>query len=190
MPAVAEQQSSEVSVPQTGSHEKASPESIFRSLVEFALRDRREPELKSLQGEIDALATKAVTANFEPFREAAEDLLRVLRVSYGQVARFVQGDFRQDASFYLGQLHALAEIADRVRQRRLSKDVIELVISNESSMKVLRAVLSLGSVGGSELAAEVGMKESNLSTLCTRLVDREVLRADRYGRRVRYSPRH
>jgi DNA-binding MarR family transcriptional regulator len=178
----------EASVPQKASHEHASPESIFRSIVELALSDRKEPELKSLQGEIDAMATKAVMANFEPFRDAAEDLLRVLRVSYGQVARFVEGDFRQDAGFYLGQLHVLAEIADKVRQRRLSRDVIELVMRNQSSMKVLRVVLSSGSIGASELANKVGMKESNLSTLCTQLVDREILRADRYGRRVRYSP--
>lgn len=186
MPAVAEPQISEVVAPEKTNYQDV--ESVFRATLESAFRDLKEPELKTLQGEIDALATKAATANFAPFREATEELLRVLRLSYGQVARFVQGDFRQHPSFYLGQLYILAEIADKVRQRRLSRDVIELVMRSNHAIEILRTAVSLGSVGASELASKVGMQESNLSTLCGQLVNREVLRADRYGKRVRYSP--
>ena len=97
------------------------PDSLLRSAAESAFRDRKEQDLERLQAEIDAITAKAVTANFEPFRDAAEDLLRILRLAFGQVARFVEGDFRQQASFYLGQLHALAEIAEKARQRRLPR---------------------------------------------------------------------
>src|SRR5438445_5004735 len=92
------------------------PGSGLRSAAECAFRDHKEQDLERLQGEIDALTAKAVAANFDPFRDAAESLLKVLRLAFGQVARFVEGDFREQASFYLGQLHAVAEIAERVRQ--------------------------------------------------------------------------
>ena len=163
-------------------------ESRLREAVESALRDQKEGEFRTVQGEIDALATKAITAHFEPFREGVEELLRILRFSYALVARFVRGDFRKEPSFYLGQLYLLAEIADKVRQRRLPRDVIELVAGSGRAVDVLRTVTLLGTVGASELAEKVGMQESNLSTLCSRLVDREIMRADRYGQRLRYSP--
>lgn len=164
------------------------PDSLLRSAAESAFRDRKEQDLQRLQGEVDVLTAKAVTANFEPFRDGAEDLLRILRLAFGQVARFVEGDFRQQASFYLGQLHALAEIAEKVRQRRLPRDVVDLVTRKEPSERILRAIVDRGSIGASDLANEVGMKESNLSTLCKELAARELLRSDRFGKRVRYSP--
>ncbi|MGE5114726.1 MAG: hypothetical protein ACM3JB_28020 [Acidobacteriaceae bacterium] len=186
MPTVAEAPSSELI-----SSAKQNPEDLelrLRKAVEAALRDQKEGELQTVQGEIDSLATKAVAAHFEPFREEAERLLRILRSCYALVARFVQGDFRKEPSFYLGQLYLLAEMADKLRQRRLPKDVIELVASSGRAVDVLRTLTSLGSVGASELAEKIGMQESNLSALCGRLVDREIMRADRYGQRLRYSP--
>jgi hypothetical protein len=70
----------------------------------------------------------------------------------------------------------------------LPKDVIEHVASSGRAVEVLRTLTSVGSVGASELAEKIGMQESNLSALCGRLVDREIMRADRYGQRLRYSP--
>ena len=164
------------------------PESRLRSAAESAFCDHIEQDLDRLQGEIDAMVTKAVTANFEPFRDGAENLLQILRLAFGQVARFVEGDFRQHASFYLGQLHTLAEIAEKVRQRRLPREVVDLVTRKGPSERILRSVVAHGSIGASELAKEVSVKESNLSTLCKELAARELLRSDRFGKRVRYSP--
>ncbi len=167
---------------------EVTTDSPLRSAAESAFRDRKEQDLERLQAEIDVLTAKAVTANFEPFRDAAESLLKNLRLSFGQVARFVEGDFREHASFYLGQLHAIAEITERVRQRRLPKDAVELVTRNGPTERVLRTVVEHGSIGASDLAKEVEMKDSNLSTLCKQLAARELLRSDRFGKRVRYSP--
>src|SRR5882762_260084 len=82
----------------------------------------KDQQLERLQGEIDAIRAKTVAAGYEPFRDGAENLLRVIRVVFGQVARFAEGNFRENASFYLGQLHALAEMAETVRRRRLPKE--------------------------------------------------------------------
>jgi hypothetical protein len=161
---------------------------VVECFAEVAFRDHNERDLERLQGEIDAISAKAVAASFEAFRDAADDLLRTLRVSFGQLARFALGDFRNEPSFYLGQLHALSEIVERVRQRRLPKDAMDLVARKEPAEGILRTVLERNSIGASELAAAVNMQESNLSTLCKELTTRQLLRADRFGKRVRYSP--
>src|SRR2546422_846639 len=167
---------------------EATLASRLGSVAESAFRDHKDQDFEKLQGEIDAITVKTVSTSFEPFREGAEHLLRTLRSAFGQVARFTEGDFRERASFYLGQLHALAEITERVRHRRLPKDAVALVTRKEPSARILRTVVGRGSIGASELAKEVGMQESNLSTLCKELAARELLRADRFGKRVRYSP--
>jgi hypothetical protein len=176
-----------LTTPETVSVE-ASAASRLRSTAEVAFRDHNERDLERLQGEIDAISAKAVAASFEAFRDAADDLLRTLRVSFGQLARFALGDFRNEPSFYLGQLHALSEIVERVRQRRLPKDAMDLVARKEPAERILRTVLERNSIGAAELAAAVNMQESNLSTLCKELTTRQLLRADRFGKRVRYSP--
>ena len=176
-----------LTTPETVSAE-ASAESRLRSTAEVAFHGHHERDLERLQGEIDVITAKAVAASFEPFRDAADHLLRTLRFSFGQLARFAQGDFRNEPSFYLGQLHALSEIVERVRQRRLPKDAIELVARKEPAARILRTVLERNSIGASELAAAVNMQESNLSNLCKELTTRQLLRADRFGKRVRYSP--
>lgn len=167
---------------------EATRETRLRAAAESAFRDRKDQDLERLQGEIDALTAKALAANFDPFRDAADSLLKVLRLAFGQVARFVEGDFREQASFYLGQLHAVAEMAERVRQQRLPREAVELVTRNAPAERVLRTVVDRGSIGASDLATEIGMKDSNLSTLCKELTSRELLRSDRFGKRVRYSP--
>ncbi len=86
-------------------------------------------------------------------------------MAFGQVVRLAEGDFREQANFYLGQLHGISEIDERVRQRRLPKDAVELVTRNAPAERILRAVVERGSIGASDLAREVGMKDSNLSTL-------------------------
>jgi DNA-binding MarR family transcriptional regulator len=176
-----------LTAPEVGQTDVTS-ETRFRTTAESALRHHKEPGLQQLQGEIDALTARTVMAIFEPYRDEAEGTLKLLRLAFGQVARFNEGDFRQQASFYLGQLHAASEIAERVRQRHLPKEAVELVTRNASAERILRIVVERGSIGASDLAREAGMKDSNLSDLCKKLVGRELLRSDRFGRRVRYSP--
>jgi hypothetical protein len=166
----------------------AIPEGRLTAIAEAAFRKRDDQGLENLQGEIDAITAKTVSTSFEPFREEGDGLLRTLRSAFGQIARFAEGDFREQASFYLGQLHSLAEITERVRHRRLPREAVALVTRREPAARILRAVVERGSIGASDLAREVRIQESNLSALCKELSSRELLRADRFGRRVRYSP--
>src|SRR5258707_4424948 len=109
------------------------PEARLTAVAEAAFRGRDDQGLEKSQGEIDAITAKSVSTSFEPFREGADGLLRTLRSAFGQIARFADGDFREKASFYLGQLHSLAEVTERVRHRRLPREALALVINREPS---------------------------------------------------------
>jgi len=149
---------------------------------------KQESGAQALQNELDALTAKVCATAFELFREEFDGLLRLLRNSYGQVARFVQGDFREQPAFYLGQLHVLAELAHRLGHQRVPRGAVELVARSKIMERILRRVVEEKSVGAAELANKLGLEESNLSSTCKPLVQKELLRRDRFGKRVRYSP--
>jgi len=144
--------------------------------------------LGSLQNELDCLTAKVVRVTFETFREEFDNLIQLLRNAYGQVARFAEEDFRQDASFYLGQLHALAEITHRLGNQRAPREALEAVARSQIAKRILSKTAQEKSIGARDLAKELGMEESNLSAVCEFLVKKELLRRDRFGKRARYSP--
>lgn len=150
--------------------------------------EKKEENVEPLQNLFDALTAKVVAIAFEVFRDPFDALLRLLRNSYGQIARFVDGDFRQDPSFYLGQLHALGEVAHRLAHQRVPREAVELVARSQVMENVVTKVVEEGSIGATDLARELGMAESNLSATCKLLVEKELLRRHRFGKRVRYAP--
>jgi DNA-binding MarR family transcriptional regulator len=167
------------------------PEDLVSAIGLHAKRvfqDKQESGAQALQNEVDALTAKVSATAYEQFREQFDDLLRLLRNSYGQLARFVEGDFREQPSFYLGQLHALAELAHRLGHQRAPREAVELVARSGNAERILRRVVEEKSVGAAELATKLELEESNLSSTCKPLVEKELLRRDRFGKRVRYSP--
>lgn len=169
----------------------AGPEDPVSSIgirAKELFEDHQASRTEALQNELDALTVKVASTAFELFREQTDELLRVLRNAYGQVARFVEGDFREDPSFYLGQLHALSELAHRVGHQRVTKEAMEPAARSAVVRRILRTVVEEQSIGAAELASVLAMEESNLSATCKPLVERDLLRRDKFGRRVRYSP--
>lgn len=143
---------------------------------------------ESLQDLLDCFTAKVVNAAFGIFREEYDKITRLLRTAYGRIASLIQGDFRKHASFYLGQLHALTEITYRLGQHRAPREAVELAVRRPDALKILKKVIEEKSIGAGALAKSVCLEDPNLSTLCKLLVERELLRRDRFGKRVRYSP--
>jgi DNA-binding MarR family transcriptional regulator len=156
--------------------------------AEAMFEGRPNGNTESLQNQLDWLAAKVVRVTFETVREEFDSVIRLLRNVYGQIARFAKGDFRRNPSFYLGQLHALAEITHRLGHQRAPRQALEAVARSDNARKVLLKTVEEKSIGAQDLAKALNMKESNLSTLCKPLVEKELLRSDRFGRQVRYSP--
>lgn len=156
--------------------------------AETFFEQKRTERPNALQNILDALTAKVVGKAFETYREPFDALLGLLRNSYGQLARFVTEDFRLQASFYLGQLHALSEVTSRLAHQRIPKSAMQVVLKSRVCEDILKKVIEKRSIGASELAQQLRMEESNLSTQCKPLVEQELLRKDRFGNRVRYSP--
>jgi DNA-binding MarR family transcriptional regulator len=156
--------------------------------AEELFQHKKEESVEPLQNLLDVLTAKVVGIVFEAFRDSFDGLLRLLRNAYGQIARFVDGDFRQHPSFYLGQLHALGEVAHRLAHQRVPKEAVEVVARSQVMQNVLTKVLDRRSIGATELAEELSMAESNLSASCKELVENDLLRRHRFGKRVRYAP--
>jgi DNA-binding MarR family transcriptional regulator len=144
--------------------------------------------LEPLQNLLDCLTARVVGVTFEAFREEFDTVVRLLRSAFGQMARFAKGDFREQASFYLGQLHALTEVAYRSGHQRVPREALELVARSEVAKNILAMIVQARTIGAGVLARQLNMKESNLSAVCKPLVKRELLRRDKFGKRVRYSP--
>jgi hypothetical protein len=156
--------------------------------AEALFEQKKSERPGTLQNLLDAFTAKVVGQVFEPYRESFDALLGLLRTSYGQLARFVHEDFRLQASFYLGQLHALSEVANRLAHQRIPRSTMQIVLKSRVCEDILKKVIEKRSIGASELAGQLGLEESNLSSTCKPLVEHELLRKDRFGNRVRYSP--
>jgi DNA-binding MarR family transcriptional regulator len=156
--------------------------------AEAFFEQKKAERPSTLQNLLDVFIAKVVGQTFEPFREPFDVLLSLLRNAYGQLARFVHDDYRLQASFYLGQLHALSEVANRLAHQRVPKSAMQLVLKSRVSEGILEKVIEMRSIGASELAQELGLEGSNLSNYCKPLVEHELLRKDHFGNRVRYSP--
>ncbi len=172
--------------------EKASSQedlvSDLASKAKAVFEGSNDANTESLQNLLDCLTVKVVAVAFEMFREEFDNLVRLLRNAYGQVARFVEGDFREHPSFYLGQLHALTEITYRSGHQRVPREALESVARSQVAANILTRTAQEKSIGAGDLARELGMEESNLSTICKPLVKQELLRRNRFGKRIRYSP--
>jgi DNA-binding MarR family transcriptional regulator len=173
----------------------ASPSPAQENLItELAVKAEKafeavsEPHVEPLQNLIDVLLAKVVGVAFAVFREEFTGLLRLLRSAYGQIARFVKGDFRTHPSFYLGQLYALAEITYRLGHQHVPEEAMKVVLRSDNARNVLRTVVKEKSIGAADLATMLRIEESNLSAICKPLVEQEILRRERFGRRIRYSP--
>src|ERR1700722_2279590 len=115
---------------------------------------KRTERVGTVQNLLDVFTTKVVGQVFEAYREPFDALLGLLRTSYGQLARFVDEDFRLQASFYLGKLHALSEVANRLAHQRVPKSAMQLVIRSRVCEDILRMVIEKRSIGASELAEQ------------------------------------
>jgi DNA-binding MarR family transcriptional regulator len=168
----------------------SSYEDVISKLVSDAnalFAGEAKGESAPLQHVLDSLTAKVVGTAFEIFREEYDHLVRMLRNAYGQIARFVKGDFRQDAGFYLGQLHALTEVTYRLGHQRVPREALNVVARSKIRASILKKVAEERSIGAGDLARALGKEEPNLSSECKHLVQHELLRRDRFGRSVRYS---
>jgi DNA-binding MarR family transcriptional regulator len=166
----------------------SNPLSQIADVARNAFGDQNPESALLLKRLLRSVAARLVALLIQPYQDPVEDLLDELRAVSPQVARFVDGDYSKQPAFYLGQIHALAELASLVRHQALPREVVQVLGRSDLAGQVLRAVIETRSISPTDLANRLNREPQNLVPINEQLVGAGLLRRDEFGRRVRFSP--
>jgi len=151
-------------------------------------QEQSEQQLERLQDQMNALYVQLINAFTEPLVDRVEPFLKHVRRVASILAGGTRKDFQRDASYYLGQLHAIAEMAEMVRHQKIPRAAAEILINHSDAQAIARIVFERGSIGLSQLAAELHKKSQNLQAILRDMQAAQLLRRDELGRNVLFSP--
>src|SRR5437870_9080160 len=105
-------------VMRTDNEAQTDAEDPARELLELlkvtGLQEQSEQQLERLQDQINAVCVELITAFNESVVARVEPFLMRMRRAASILVGIAQKDFQRDTSYYLGQLHAIAEIAEKI----------------------------------------------------------------------------
>jgi hypothetical protein len=151
-------------------------------------QEQSEQQLERLQDQINAICVQLINAFTEPLVDRVEPFLMRVRRAASILVGVAQKDFQRDTSYYLGQLHAIAEIAEMVRHQKIPRAAAEVLIKHSDAQTIARIVFERGSIGQSQLASELQKKSQNLHAILRDMQSAQLLRRDELGRNVLFSP--
>jgi hypothetical protein len=151
-------------------------------------QEQSEQQLERLQDQINAVCVQLINAFTEPLVDRVEPFLMRMRRAASVLVGIAQKDFQRDTSYYLGQLHAIAEIAEMVRHQKIPRAAAEVLINHNDAQAIARIVFERGSIGLSQLASELQKKSQNLHAILRDMQAAQLLRRDELGRNVLFSP--
>jgi hypothetical protein len=151
-------------------------------------QEQSEQQLERLQDQINGICVQLINAFTEPLVDRVEPFLMRVRRAASILVRIAQKDFQRDTSYYLGQLHAIAEIAEMVRHQKIPRAAAEVLINHSDAQAIARIVFERGSIGLSQLASELQKKSQNLHAILRDMQAAQLLRRDEFGRNVLFSP--
>ena len=162
--------------------------SLLEMLSSGGLQEKPDEQLDQLQDRMKALYIQLTNVFTEPLADRMEPFLMHVRRAASVLAGDGQKDFRRDSSYYLGQLHAIAELAEMVRHQKMPRSAAEVLIKHSDAPAIARIVFERGSIGLTQLAAELHKKSQNLHTVLREMQSSQLVRRDELGRNVLYSP--
>jgi hypothetical protein len=151
-------------------------------------QEQSEQQLERLQDQINAVCVQLINAFTEPLVDRVEPFLMRVRRAASVLVGVAQKDFQGDTSYYLGQLHAIAEIAEMVRHQKIPRAAAQVLINHSDAQAIARIVFERGSIGLSQLASELQKKSQNLQGILRDMQAAQLLRRDELGRNVLFSP--
>jgi DNA-binding MarR family transcriptional regulator len=147
-----------------------------------------EQRFDQIQDQINATYVQLMNVFSEPLADRMEPFLAHVRRGASVFAGMEPKDFKMDSSYYLGQLHAIAELAEMVRHQKMPRPAAEVLIRHSDAQAIVRIVFERGSIGLTQLAAELHKKSQNLHTVLREMQAAQLVRRDELGRNVLYSP--
>lgn len=149
---------------------------------------KSEERFERIQDQINATYVQLIHVFTEPLADRMEPFLAHVRRGASVFAGMEPKDFQMDSSYYLGQLHAIAELAEMVRHEKMPRPAAEVLFRHGDAHAIARIVFERGSIGLTQLAAELHKKSQNLNTVLREMQAAQLVRRDELGRNVLYSP--
>lgn len=118
------------------------------------------------------------------YSENARDLLVTIQESYAPMQATVGDEPKGQPVFYLGQLKAVMELADRLARRTLPFAAVHMVMSSEVAKQILARLHEDGPMQVAELAKKLRRTHPYISTLLGRLEVVRIIRRRRFGQTV------
>lgn len=149
---------------------------------------KSEERFERIQDQINAIYVQLIHVFTEPLADRMESFLAHVRRGASVFAGMEPKNFQVDSSYYLGQLHAIAELAEMVRHEKMPRAAAEVLIRHGDAHTIARIVFERGSIGLTQLAEELHKKSQNLNTVLREMHAVQLVRRDELGRNVLYSP--
>jgi hypothetical protein len=166
-----------------------SSEDLLNLLRSDELKQKKSEErFERIQDQINAIYVQLIHVFTEPLADRMEPFLAHVRRGASVLAGMEAKDFQTDSSYYLGQLHAIAELAEMVRHEKMPRPAAEVLIRHGDAHTIARIVFERGSIGLTQLAGELHKKSQNLNTVLREMHAVQLVRRDELGRNVLYSP--
>lgn len=173
---------SDSSVPKRGSASE-----LLELVRESGLPGKTNEERQRLQASLNAAQVRLLNVFSDSSVDRMEGFLADLR-RVASAAGEVLNEVRRSPGYYLGQLHAMAEMAEMIRRQKIPRDAAQVLVNRVDAESIARIVFAQGSIGLAQLARELGKSSQNLHAVLREMQDAGLLRRDEFGHEVLYSP--
>jgi len=171
----------------TAPAKSVSPAAALKALLGHDLVGKAEADIRALQRLLNGEMLRLLHALNSPFTAPLEEFLREMQ-QVSSVCEATMDDFSRDRAFYLGQIHALAEIAETIRHMKVPPDAAAIVINRSDALAIARLVVARDAITKAELASELSKHSQNLHHVLLEMERCGLIRRDEIGRSVVYSP--
>ncbi|MBZ5682044.1 MAG: MarR family winged helix-turn-helix transcriptional regulator [Acidobacteriia bacterium] len=170
----------------SGEHINAISE-VCDCLRAGSLEERSGEEREQLGNLLKAAQLQLLHIFTEPFTDRVETFLSCVRRA-GSVVAATAGPVHTNPAYFLGQLDAMAELADLTRQQKIPPTAAKVLINHSDAPRIAAIVFEHGSIGLTRLAEKLGKHSQNLHSILRDMQAAQLLRRDELGRNVLFSP--
>ena len=162
--------------------------SALAEQVQAGIKSKSYEELESMDRLLRASLSELLSILGGRRAEPAEEFLKSAKRVFFAIREHVEGDYARNPMFYLGQLRAIAELAQMVRGYSVPAEAANIMMRSDVAKEIAKAVLAQGAISPTELGRRLERHSQNLVKVTKMMVRAGLLRRDEYGRSVRLSP--
>ncbi len=167
------------------------PTQTALSMLEEALRDgldkKNDQQLEDIEGMVRASLSELLSVLYLDVAEHVEPFIKDCKKAYFSVREGIASDYRRDPVFYLGEIAAIAELAQIARTQAIPSDAAKIMVNSDVARDIAKVVLTAGALRPTDLAERLEKHSQNVLKVTASMVKTGLLRRDNFGKSVMYS---